>query len=364
MGVHNRPFETMVRANGIDPDVACREAPEVEREPRRPIRVGPGRVGARRLLSTCLAACGLLSACATISSQGTPGELIDRTRMSASREWIVVNGGGRDIRSLVLLPDGYADGGDYPLLVAVHNFAGNAEGFADLIHAERLRTRGVVLVLPQAAGRIPDWRGPGLTLLAHPPTASGQPVDDIAGVAATLEVAKRLYRVAPSEINITGFSQGATLALALTRRLDAARPGDVRRLFMVAGSAAGPVDASLALEGSDLVAYQPGHNGMQSIANWLTREPTERLFMPEILRAKGCAPQSNAQAAGETAGVDRHDYRCADGRTVVHLFEAQGEHAWPGQNAKYDSRVMGRGSISKVDFTGLIAETIVPAPSR
>jgi poly(3-hydroxybutyrate) depolymerase len=332
----------------------------MDRVRRRPGRGGSKFSGAGRLLSSCLAACGLLSACATISSQGAIGELISRTQTSASREWIVVGGGGRDIRSLVLLPDGYPDGGAYPLLVAIHNFAGNAEGFADLIHAERLRARGVVLVLPQAAGRIPDWQGRGLTLLAHLPTASGKPVDDIAGVAATLEVARRLYRVAPGQVNVTGFSQGATLALALTRRLDAARPGAVRRLLMVAGSAAGPADASLALAGTDLVAYEPGHNGMQRIADWVTSEPTERRFLPEILRAKGCAPRSNTRADG----VDRHDYSCADGHTVVHLFEAQGEHAWPGQDAKADSRLMGRGSISKVDFTGLIAETIVPEPSR
>jgi len=314
-------------------------------------------VRASRILPACLAACGLLTACASLPSQGAPGELVSRTRISDSREWIVVNGGERDIRSLVLLPDGYAAGGEYPLLVAIHNFAGNAEGFAGLIHSERLRARGVVMLLPEAAaGRLPDWQGPGLTLLAHPPTASGRPVDDIAGVAATLDVALRLYRVAPGQVNVTGFSQGATLALALTRRLDAVRPGAVRRLFMVAGSAAGPADASLALAGTDLVAYEPGHNGMQKIANWVTGEPTERVFLPEILRAKGCTLTADAT----TDGIDRHDYRCADGRTVVGLYEAAGEHAWPGQDAKDDSWLMGRGSISKLDFTGLIAGTIAP----
>jgi len=317
---------------------------------------GPRFASAIRRLSTCLAACGLMSACATTPGAGNPGDLISRASISPSREWIVVKGGERDIRSLVLLPDGYAAGGDYPLLVALHNFAGGAEGFADLIHAERLRSRGVLLLLPEAAGRVPDWRGPGLTLLAHAPAASGKPVDDIAGVAATMEVASRLYRVAPGQTNVAGFSQGATLALALTRRLDAARPGAVRRLFMAAGSAAGPVDASLGLAGTDLIAYEPGHNGMQKIANWMTSEPTERVFLPEILRAKVCAPASRA----ETGGIYRRDYGCADGRTVVHLFEANGEHAWPGQDAKYDSWLMGRGSISQLDFTSLIADAIAP----
>jgi poly(3-hydroxybutyrate) depolymerase len=310
------------------------------------------------MLSTCLAAFGLLTACASVPSAAPPVALVSRTAVSASREWIVVHGGEREIRSLVLLPDGYADGREYPLLLAIHNFAGNAEGFADLIHAGRLRARGIVVVFPEAAGCIPDWQGPGLTLLAHPFSGSGRPVDDISAVAATLKVAERLYRVAPGEINVTGFSQGATLALALTRRLDAARAGSVRRLFMVAGSAAGSADASLALTGSDLVAYEPGHNGMQQIANWVTGEPTERIFLPWILRAKACTPRSQAL----TDGIDRRDYDCVDERGVAHLFEAEGEHAWPGQDAKADSRIMGRGSISKVDFTGLIADTIRPAP--
>jgi len=336
--------------------------PRIKKHPKCGIASGEERVGgprfagASRLLWMCLAACGLMSACATTPGPGSPGALVSRTSISASREWIVVKGGERDIRSLVLLPDGYAAGGDYPMLVAIHNFAGDAEGFADLIHAERLRSRGVLMLLPEAAGRIPDWQGPGLTLLAHAPTASGKPADDIAGVAATMEVASRLYRVAPGQTSLAGFSQGATLALALTRRLDAVRPGAVRRLFMAAGSATGPVDASLALAGTDLVAYEPGHNGMQKIANWMTSEPTERVFLPEILRAKDCAPASRA----EIGGIDRRDYACADGRAVIHLFEARGEHAWPGQDAKYDSWLMGRGSISQLDFTSLIAEAIAP----
>jgi poly(3-hydroxybutyrate) depolymerase len=319
-------------------------------------RRGPRFGGAGRWLSTWLTACGLLTACATISTPGPPGELISRTPISAGAEWIVVRGGERNIRSLVLLPDDYAEGRDYPLLVAIHNFAGNAEGFAGLIHAERLRARGIILLLPEAGGRIPDWQGPGLTLLARAYGADGDRVDDVAGVAVSLRVAEGLYRVAPDQINVAGFSQGATLALGLTRRLDAARPGGVRRLFMVAGSAAGPLDASLALPGTDLVAYEPGRNGPQAFANWLTGEPAERVFLPRILQAKACTQRSQALSAG----IDRRDYRCADGGAVIHLFEATGEHAWPGQDVKDDSWLTGKGSTSKIDFTNLIAETIAP----
>jgi len=326
--------------------------------PQRPSaeRRGPRFGAAGVWLSSCLAACGLLSACATVSSPGPPGELISRTPAAAGAEWIVVRGGERDIRSLVLLPDDYAEGRRYPMLVAVHNFAGNAEGFAGLIHAERLRARGIILLLPQAAGHIPDWQGPGLTLLGRAYGADGKPVDDVAGVAVTLQAAEGLYRVAPDQINVVGFSQGGTLALALTRRLGAARPGAVRRLFLVAGSAAGPVDQSLALPGADLIAYEPGHSAPQAVANWLTGEPAERVFLPRILQAKGCALASRVSSDG----IERSDYACADGRTVVHLFEASGEHAWPGQDAKDDSWLTGKGSTSHVDFTNLIADTIAP----
>jgi poly(3-hydroxybutyrate) depolymerase len=322
--------------------------------PAPPVERTAGFGAVSRLFSACLAACGLLlSGCTTMSSPGPPGELVSRTPLAAGAEWIVVSGGGRDIRSLVLLPDGYAPGRDYPLLVAVHNFAGNAQGFAGLIHAERLRARGIILLLPQAAGRVPNWQGPGLTLLGRAYDGDGRRVDDVSGMAAVLRVATGLYRV--DEVNVTGFSQGATLALALTRRLDAERPGAVRRLFMVAGSARRPVDASLALAGTDLVAYEPGRNGPQAFANWLTDEPAERVFLPRILQAKGCMAPSVLND-----GIERRTYGCADGHTVIHLFEAKGEHAWPGQDAKDDSWVTGRGSTSRIDFTNLIAHTIAP----
>lgn len=305
---------------------------------------------------TLLLLTGLLAACATARTPGPQSALASRTVVSPTEEWIVVNGGNRAVRTLVLLPDDYPAGGRYPLLLAIHNFGGDADGFGKLIHAERLRRQGAVVVLPQAAGVIPEWQGPGITITFTARDANWRRIDDVAGIARVLDVVQGLYKVDPGDINIVGFSQGATVALDLTRRLDRQRPAAARRLFLDAGSVAGGSDGSLALEGTDLIAYEPGRNGMQTIANVLTWEPSERVFMPEILAAKGCT----LAARDKTAAVDDRTYRCRDGRTVRHIFEARGEHAWPGQAKKYDSLLMGIGSRSAIDFTNIIVDTIFP----
>jgi pimeloyl-ACP methyl ester carboxylesterase len=192
-------------------------------------------------------------------------------------------------------------------------------------------------------------------------------VDDVAGIAGVLEAARSLYSLAPDDVNVIGFSQGATVAMALARRLDAARPGAVRRLFLAAGSLASPPDATLAMPGTDIVAYEPGHNWLQAVADLRLGEPPERVFLPELLRIKACspAPEPAAVAMGATPHATGNepriaDYACPDGTRVTHIFEPDGEHAWPGQDRKYDSWLTGRGSTSAIDFTGLIADAIAP----
>jgi pimeloyl-ACP methyl ester carboxylesterase len=176
----------------------------------------------------------------------------------------------------------------------------------------------------------------------------------VAGLIDTLRTARRLYTPDGDDLNLLGFSQGATVALEIARRLDLRQDGAVRRVFVAAGSVATPLDAGLAFDGTMLVLYEPGRNGLQNIANFMTGEPSERAFLPWILQAKGCVPASRRVAGG----VEETIYRCRDGRTLVHLFERTGEHAWPGQAAKYDSWLMGRGSRSHVDLTAVIAAEI------
>ena len=303
---------------------------------------------ARHLLSGLLVAAQcLLLGCAAGST--LPDGLVSRTAASPTREEITVNGGGRTIRSLVLLPD-ERHGEAPPLLLAIHNFAGDASGFAELIHAERLRSQGIVVVLPEAAGWIAQWHGPQITLLD--PFSAG--VDDVAGLAQTLAVVRTLYGIDSANINIVGFSQGATLALQETRRLDASRPGTVRRLFLVAGSAGRPLDDTLAVKGTDVITYQPGHNGPQAIANFMTGQPGERRFIGALIEAKGCVFASQT----DTGGVVTSVFKCADGRSLTHIYEANGEHSWPRQDRKFDSWLMGRGSGSEVDFTDIIGHLI------
>ena len=267
----------------------------------------------------------------------------------------MVSGGGRDIHALVLLPDGWIPGQPHKLLLAVHNFGGDSAGFADLIHANRLTQDGVVVVVPQALGAIPEWQGPGLTITAPEVDPAGRRINDSAGLVQVAAMAAQLYDA--SEIDLLGFSQGATVALDVARRMDQQRRGAVRWLFLAAGSVAGPIDPSLGLPGTDVIDYQPGRNGMQDIANFSTGEPNSRVFLPEIATAKGCRP------ASEDPGprVETRRWQCQDGRSFTTLYEALGEHAWPGQDAKFDSSLMGAGSGSAVDFTQVIAHALQQA---
>ncbi len=210
----------------------------------------------------------------------------------------------------------------------------------------------MVIVLPEAAGEIPEWQGPGITITV--PTwqpGSNHRVDDVSGLAETLLVVLGMYRVRRDDVNIVGFSQGATVALELTRTLDQVRPASVRRVFTVAGSLAETGGAGLSFEGTDLITYQPGRNGPQDIANFMTGEPSERKFIPEIMRAKNCL----LEILDASDYVERQTYRCRDGHRVVYIREPAGEHAWPGQAPKFDSWLMGRGSISRIDFTNIIS---------
>ncbi len=300
-----------------------------------------------------LAVLCLLAGCAQAGDPIPPDGLVSRTVVSPGKEQIVVRGGGRAVSALVLLPDN-AGAGMPPLLLAIHNFAGDAKGFAELIHAERLRQKGIVVLLPQAAGWVGQWQGPGITLLDPTAWLAASRADDVEALTRLLTVARGLYGTDPANLNVAGFSQGATLALQETRRLDALQPGIVRRLFLVAGSAVVPLDASLATPGTDIVTYQPGYNGPQAVANFLAGEPDETQFVRAIIDAKGCAYGSRTAADG----VITSTLKCRDGRSLTHIYEANGEHSWPGQAAKFDSWLMGRGSRSRVDFTALIAAAI------
>lgn len=162
----------------------------------------------RALSSGVLATRGSLLGCTVSPHLGTPGALVGDSRVSATEERIVVHGGGRDIRSVVLLSDRHANG----------------------------------------AGANPD------------------------------------------DINVAGFSQRVTVALELTRRLDRQHPGVVRCLFLAVGSAAVPLDASLALRGTDLIAYQPAHNGPQAVANVLTGEPGTRRSCQRSSKPRAARP--------------------------------------------------------------------------
>ena len=202
----------------------------------------------------------------------------------------------------------------------------------------------------------PCWigRARGITLGLSRQDEDGRPIDDVVGLIKLLDVARGLYRIDTRNINLAGFSQGATLALELARQLELRRAGSVRRVFAVAGSVVRADETSLGFPQTDIVHYEPGRNTLQRLANWRTGEPAETDFIPTIIAAKGCSLREHISADG----VDTQIYDCRDGTSVTRIYEQYGEHAWPGQPAEYDIWLLGSGSISRLKFTDLMIRAI------
>lgn len=322
-------------------------------------------------LAHCLAtvsACWWLLGCAEpdvaphlmLEAPGSPPSFLGREVVSPTEERIRVRGDGRDISAIVMLPDNYGTKQRYPVVLAIHNFGGGPRWFAGMMDAERLRKAGVVVIVPQAAGLVAEWQGSGITLTVTRRGEDGRPIDDVAGLANVLTAVRETYRVDDGNMNLAGFSQGATVLFELAKRLDLQRPGTVRRVFAVAGSVAGAGGAPLALFGTDIVHYEPGRNNLQKIANFMTGEPSEAEFMPRILAAKGCELREHTSVDG----VDTQIYDCRDGRSVTRIYEQYGQHAWPGQPPDYDIWLLGSGSISHVKLTDMMLSAIVPGETQ
>ena len=283
--------------------------------------------------------------------------IVGRELVSPTEERIRVRGDGREIPAIVLLPDNYQPRARYPLVLAVHNFGGGPWRIAGMMDAERLRKAGIIVIVPQAAGLVAEWQGPGITLTLPRHGPDGRPVDDIAGLMALLAAAPEIYGIDGQDVTLAGFSQGATMVFELARQLDLQRPGAVRRVFAVAGSVVGADHRTLAFSGTDIIHYEPGRNGLQKLANFVTGEPPETEFMPWIIDAKGCELREHTTVDG----VDTQIYACRDGRSVTRIYEQYGEHAWPGQAAKYDIWLLGSGSLSHVKLTDLMISAIAPS---
>ncbi len=283
--------------------------------------------------------------------------IVGRELVSPTEERIRVRGDGREIPAIVLLPDNYQPRTRYPLVLAVHNFGGGPWRIAGMMDAERLRKAGIIVIVPQAAGLVAEWQGPGITLTLPRHGPDGRPVDDVAGLIALLAAAPEMYGIDNQDVTLAGFSQGATMVFELARQLDLQRPGAVRRVFAVAGSVVSADHPTFALSGTDIVHYEPGRNGLQKLANFVTSEPPETEFMPWIIDAKGCELREHTTVDG----VDTQIYACRDGRSVTRIYEQYGEHAWPGQAPKYDIWLLGSGSLSHVKLTDLMISAIAPS---
>lgn len=274
-----------------------------------------------------------------------------RQSIEPNREQLTVHAGGRNIESMVLLPDNYDPQKKYPAVVGLHGFTSNSKDFATSIDAEGLRKSGMIVILPQAGRNevgLREWQGVGGQNITPGINNGddGKKVNDTEAIIGTIETAKKQYGIDDKNLNMIGFSQGVAFAFDVADKMDKQNPGSVRRLFAATGTV--PNSEKMTLNGTEIVHYEPEHlNYVQKAWNFVRGNPKAEDFLGNIEKNKGCQLMTE-----NTAGsLDSRVYSCKDSTTLTSYRDEKGGHAFPGQPADRDFVVVGRGSRASVKLS-------------
>ncbi len=290
---------------------------------------------------------------------GREVNLVSRQSISKNQEELTVHAGGREIKSLVLLPDNYDPSKKYTTIVALHGFTANAKGFAESIDAERMRSQGAIVILPEASRNkigLREWQGIGGQNIT-PGIATGddgKKINDTQAILGTLAIAKKQYGIDPKDLNMLAFSQGVAFAFDVADRLDKQEPGAVKRLFAATGTV--PNAENLSLKGTEIVHYEPKRrNYVQKAWNFIQDNPSADEFMSQIEKNKGCRTinTENSDRLSTT------NFTCTDGTTLTTHLARRGGHAFPGQPEARDFAIVGRGSRASVKLSVALLEDLV-----
>ena len=277
--------------------------------------------------------------------------LVNRQAIEPNQERLSVHAGGRQIDSMVLLPDNYDPKKKYPAVVGLHGFTSNSQDFGRAIDAEGLRKSGMIVILPQAARNevgLREWQGVGGQNITPGINNGddGRKVNDTQAIIGTIETAKKQYGIDEKNLNMMSFSQGVAFAFDVADQLDKKEPGSIRRLFAATGTV--PNSKDMTLKGTEVVHYEPEHlNYVQKAWNFVRGNPKAEDFLGNIQRNKGCQLMTE-----NTAGtLDSRIYSCNDGTTLTSYRDEKGGHAFPGQPADKDIFFVGRGSRASVKLS-------------
>lgn len=284
-------------------------------------------------------------------------EGLRRTEVSQTEHNLLVEGVGRSIDSIVLIPDNYDPAKSYPLVVALHNYNADNQDFRELTDSESFREKGCIVVLPNAAGKdwtFPDEKGKGFG-------STGNGVDDVENVARTIDAVKQLYNIDQDNETLYGFSQGGAMTMQLIEKLNTRGDGNnkVERAVVVAGAMMRFAEADK-VKGTDIFEFEGGNDRMASKGAWI--EPGTKTAAPVM--DKLVADMFGVKAEPSRKGVLGDDvkwalYQDSDSNSaVMRISEKSAEHAIPGQPEKWNSRLTGSGDKSNLKMSKIVLSLI------
>jgi polyhydroxybutyrate depolymerase len=268
-----------------------------------------------------------------------PVALLAALLAAASPHARTVNVGGRDRSYLVHLPAGHDPKREYPVVVAFHGGASNAEAmvrFSGL--SDKADQAGFIAVYPSGSGRLAralTWNAGRCCGYA-----SAKGIDDVAFARALVDDLGRVARVDRRRVYVTGISNGGMMAYRAAAEL----PDLIAAVASVSGTLEAAVPAGrrplpvLHFHGTDdkFIPFRGGR-GPRSLATGAHASVEHTIRTWTTL--DGCGPQPKREelplVVADGTSVVRESYPgCRDGSEVV-LYEIRGGgHTWPGRQPR------------------------------
>lgn len=224
--------------------------------------------------------------------------------------------GGRSTR--LLAPAGYQPGVSYPLLVSLHPFVLDQEGWESYSGlGAAARQRGYWVLTPRGSDPGPRWAVPGGLELGP---------DDIGYLDALIRTTATNVCVDGDRVFAAGFSAGAAMAVGSSCELQG-------RFRAIAGSGGTNLTSLCPTsEGVDALILHGDQDGFAPLSgSEVPFAPPLGLPVADVVASfatrNGCAPNPTAIALTATVTVDR--YSCSGHRLEFFLMRGAG-HAWAG----------------------------------